>query len=99
MAGSRELQFLAETYNTMFEQSRRQQDKLSYEATHDELTGLYNRGVFDKMREVCDPASTALILVDVDFFKEVNDTHGHQVGDRVLKKVAEYLHAGFRSDD
>ena len=99
MAGSRELQFLAETYNAMFEQSRRQQDQLSYEATHDNLTGLYNRGVFEKMRETCDSGSIALMLIDVDRFKEINDAYGHDVGDRVLKKVAGLLQHGFRSDD
>ena len=41
----------------------------------------------------------ALILIDVDYFKSVNDTYGHAVGDRVLKRVAEILRHSFRSVD
>ena len=49
--------------------------------------------------ESADTEHLALILIDVDNFKSVNDTYGHAVGDRVLKRVAELLKASFRSVD
>ena len=49
--------------------------------------------------EDADTKHMALILIDVDYFKSVNDTYGHAVGDRVLKRVAEILRATFRSVD
>ncbi len=49
--------------------------------------------------ESTDTRHIALILVDVDYFKTVNDTYGHAMGDRVLKRVAEVLRSSFRSVD
>ena len=97
--GSTEMKYFARAYNEMYEQTRKEQESLSYEASHDALTGLCNRKMFDRVREECDPESTAMILVDVDYFKEVNDTYGHEMGDSVLKRVAGVLRAGFRSED
>ena len=51
------------------------------------------------MIESVDTKHMALILIDVDYFKTVNDTYGHAVGDRVLKRVAELLKTSFRSVD
>ena len=99
LTGASELRFLAKTYNSMVDQSRAHQEALSYEAEHDELTNLYNRGVFEKMREELPADSYTMILVDVDYFKEVNDTYGHDIGDRILRKVASMLQASFRSED
>ena len=99
LTGASELRFLAKTYNSMVDQSRAHQEALSYEAEHDELTDLYNRGVFEKMREELPANSYTMILVDVDYFKEVNDTYGHDIGDRILRKVASMLQASFRSED
>lgn len=72
----------------------------------DALTGLYNRGSFDAhlgqalARARLAPYRFTLIMVDLDHFKSVNDTHGHVGGDRVLKKVAEILsRLVFRSTD
>lgn len=74
------------------------EDSLKYEAEHDDLTGLWNRGAFDRIRE--DRRGTkAIMLVDIDFFKEVNDGYGHDVGDQVLKKLAWLLDHAFRSTD
>ena len=72
---------------------------LSDQATHDPLTGLYNRAGYEQLLAGLDISQTALLLVDADHFKAVNDTHGHEAGDRVLKKIADALYANFRPDD
>ena len=97
--GTTELQFLARTYNRMFEQTQKAQEKLSYEATHDPLTGLYNRSAYDDLRAKCARQNVALLLIDVDHFKTVNDTYGHDVGDKVLMRVADVLRSSFRGED
>jgi len=97
--GSYELRYLAKTYNRMFEKTRTHQEKLSYEATHDPLTSLYNRGVFEETRHNEEFESIAMLLFDIDRFKELNDTYGHEVGDKALKKAASALKNAFRSDD
>ena len=99
--GSKEMKFLARTYNSMFQEIQQSHEQLSYEASHDGLTGLYNRAVFEKNKESWgpEPENIALILVDVDHFKTMNDTYGHSVGDAVLVKVAKILSKSFRSED
>ncbi len=74
-------------------------------ANTDQLTGLYNRRCFDKQlsRFVARASDTghdlALILLDLDGFKPINDTHGHPTGDRVLKRVADIITNCVRSSD
>ncbi len=97
--GSEEMRFLALTYNEMYDEKEKQASELTYEATHDSLTGLYNRKIFESMKEIIDDQQAALILVDVDKFKTINDTYGHAVGDKVLTEVANHLRASFRSID
>lgn len=99
--GTSELQFLARTYNRMYDQNQRAQEKLSHEATHDALTGLYNRAAYDAMRQEASEHSlkVALLLADVDRFKCINDQYGHETGDKVLKNVADILASSFRGDD
>ena len=65
------------------------------------MTGLLNRGTFDSILNlyVKDENNFALILIDVDTFKSINDTYGHAVGDVILKKVADLLTVTFRSID
>ena len=97
--GAEELQFVTRTYNTILEENRAAREKLRHEASHDALTGLFNRGAYDLLMQSVDTSHIALIIVDVDYFKSVNDTYGHAVGDRVLKRVAEILRHSFRSVD
>ena len=97
--GSREMRFLADTYNGMFEQTRRDAEQLSYDASHDDLTDLYNRGVFERLRIEHDHGTAAMLLIDIDKFKTINDVYGHDTGDRALKKVAAMLRSSFRSED
>lgn len=97
--GAEELRFVARTYNTILQENREARERLSHEASHDALTGLFNRGAYDMLMESVDREHMALILVDVDYFKSINDTYGHAVGDRVLQRVAEILQKNFRSVD
>ena len=97
--GSKEFQFLAKTYNLMYEANREQKEHLAFEATHDPLTGIYNRSGYDFLLNNTDWDTSCLLLFDVDKFKEVNDTYGHETGDRILKKVATMIRESFRSQD
>lgn len=99
--GPKELRDLVKAYNLMHDANAASRVELAHEAEHDALTGLLNRGAFDKLKGYLEEAvePTALILLDVDNFKGVNDTYGHQVGDEALKKVAELLKENFRSND
>lgn len=96
---------------SMCERSRMQRElknKLRFaleNAAHDPLTGLYNRRYFERrLKEESAHARRhkrpfSLILVDLDHFKLVNDTYGHEDGDRVLRHVAEVLGTSLREDD
>ena len=99
VTGAYEMRFLAESYNEMFEDTKRHREELSYEATHDALTGLLNRKAYEQAMADLGQQNAALIIVDVDAFKQINDTHGHAIGDAVLKTVARVLSESFRSDD
>jgi diguanylate cyclase (GGDEF)-like protein len=73
--------------------SARLMEKLSYEATHDALTGLANRPYLShRIRETAKVSSSnAVLLLDLDKFKEVNDVLGHDLGDQLLIVIAERL--------
>jgi two-component system cell cycle response regulator len=74
-------------------------------AVTDQLTGLYNRRYFDRhLALMLDKAreqdrDMALMLIDMDFFKAVNDTHGHDIGDAVLREFANRLRRNIRGVD
>lgn len=74
---------------------------IKHQAEHDPLTDLLNRGSYDRVFELYEKEHRdfALILIDVDTFKTVNDTYGHAVGDKILKKVAWLLTIIFRTID
>lgn len=78
---------------------------LAHQATHDALTGIMNRpaaitGIQAAMnRAARTGASTAVLFLDLNDFKAVNDSHGHEVGDEVLRQVSARLSAGMRSGD
>jgi two-component system, cell cycle response regulator len=80
-------------------------DKLYKQATRDTLTGLSNRSYFqNELRKFISIGARynrpfSLMMLDVDFFKRINDTYGHDVGDNVLKTVATALMSHVRSHD
>ena len=98
--GSAELRYFARAYNVVFEERERRNEELRYKVEHDALTGLYNRGAYEKLLEEHGrEGDIALLWIDVDRFKGINDTYGHDIGDRVLQKVARLLSSGFRATD
>jgi two-component system cell cycle response regulator len=74
-------------------------------AAHDALTGMFNRRYFERrLREESAHARRhkrpfSLLMIDLDHFKLINDTYGHEDGDRVLVHMAEVIHGGIREDD
>ena len=72
---------------------------LSETATHDPLTGLFNRAGYEQRLKEIDVGAASLLLLDADLFKQINDNCGHDTGDRVLKKIADALKRCFRADD
>lgn len=97
--GAKEFRYLARAYNKMYDFYRCSLENLNYKASHDELTGAYNRAGYDLLLSGMDLSKTYMLLFDVDNFKEINDTYGHETGDMVLKKLVDVLRVNFRSDD
>ena len=84
---------------TMRERDRQLQMRLSLAARTDPLTGLLNRRAFDAgLRELLARFEPVIILFDIDHFKQINDVHGHETGDRVLIHIAEALRAEAPAD-
>ncbi|MDO4806052.1 MAG: diguanylate cyclase [Coriobacteriales bacterium] len=96
--GAQELRYLTAAYNDMYARNHDRAESLSYEANNDALTGVHNRGSFDKLLSQ-NKSSCALILVDIDYFKNFNDEWGHEMGDAILVEVAATLYASFKSTD
>lgn len=84
--------------------TQQQNELLEFHATHDSLTGVFNHLHFQETMidefVVCNErhSELGLLMFDIDFFKEVNDSYGHQVGDIVLKEFAELVQ-GLIPDD
>ena len=97
--GAYEIRFLAKTYNLMYHTHIANKEQLNFEATHDELTGLYNRRGYEFLIDNVDLETSALLLFDLDEFKSVNDTYGHDVGDKVLVRASDAIAKSFRNED
>ena len=97
--GANEFRYLAQAYNKMYSVYKSSIEHLNFKASHDELTGAYNRAGYELLLSGVDLKSTYMILFDVDHFKSVNDTCGHETGDKVLRKLVSVLKRNFRSDD
>lgn len=98
------LQFVSTQIATVIERQQ-MQVRLKYMAQHDQLTGLPNRGfLYDRLKAALSTARRergrlSLLYVDLDKFKQVNDTLGHGVGDLLLQAVAERLTQCVRESD
>jgi diguanylate cyclase len=105
LALARTLIRLVEQKDSLTVRLRTSADRLASQATTDELTGIGNRRAFDDaLRHLVDEAHRtghplSLVMVDVDFFKVINDTLGHAVGDTVLRQTAQVLRQSLRGDD
>ena len=110
-----ELQAARETENVKLEHLNRElahqilhvnslQDSLKEQAMRDHLTGLYNRRHFETclnaiLHEADADAPVAIAIIDLDFFKRVNDTYGHNFGDEVLIQFARLVESQLRGSD
>ncbi len=103
--GHTELRTISEAFNTTISALKERDRTLRRLADHDQLTGLVNRYRFTELleREATDRAwnggSSALLFIDLDQFKLVNDTLGHAAGDRLLAQVAQRIQSSVRDDD
>jgi diguanylate cyclase (GGDEF)-like protein/PAS domain S-box-containing protein len=99
----RPLHFIAQTQDVT--ERKRAQDELAHQALHDPLTGLPNRLLFLDRLEVAlarlgrRDGAVAVLFLDLDRFKLVNDSHGHEVGDQVLMEMAARLRGLLRPSD
>ncbi len=94
----------AYVYIKNIDEEKKQQIELQYKAERDLLTGLYNKGTTTKL--ICEQltynqrnAKGALLMIDIDNFKTINDSLGHTYGDAVLSELADKLKEVFRGDD
>ena len=102
---SKEIYLLTDAFNKMRKQIHQRQLALKHQALHDALTGLPNRILFKDRLDYAIRAmdrtqdKIAVFLLDLNRFKEVNDTLGHHVGDELLQLVAERLKEAIRKSD
>ncbi|MBG0563745.1 GGDEF domain-containing protein [Actinoplanes aureus] len=94
--------FVLTRFTFAVREQEKAQAQLAYQARHDPLTGLANRAVLTTELERVMPrrsAPVAVLYLDLDGFKQVNDSHGHEAGDLVLATVAQRLSAAVRDTD
>lgn len=103
--GEDELRRISRSFNNLLAIADKLLSEKDYLATHDPLTGLHNRRSFaaalaqEIERKRRSGGAMALILFDIDLFKRINDAHGHDTGDEVLKSVARLVEGAVRNVD
>jgi diguanylate cyclase (GGDEF)-like protein len=103
--GEEELSQLARAFDDMAGELQQREQKLQEQAISDPLTGLYNRRYLNEFlpRELArsgrSAVPVAVMLIDLDHFKRVNDSSGHEAGDIALRAVADLLRANVRGSD
>ena len=101
----RNLKMKSEELREQMIELQRSREALHIEATHDSLTGLANRRLFyDRLQQATRIAhryggKVGILFIDLDRFKDINDRHGHHVGDAVLTEVAKRLTTHIRDSD
>ncbi|MCG8652909.1 MAG: GGDEF domain-containing protein, partial [Pirellulales bacterium] len=97
METNEELQTRLDAAEQQLDKQTQQIESYLTEARTDGLTGLFNRRAFDQRLEEMfvgyrqGGRSFVLVLVDIDHFKSINDSYGHQIGDEVLQEIAKTL--------
>lgn len=103
--GIYEFEFLSDVIREAKQNEQEKQLEMSYQASHDELTGLINRREFERcVQAVLDglpkePAAHAILYLDLDQFKIINDTCGHHAGDALLQQLGGLLKGKLRQND
>jgi diguanylate cyclase (GGDEF)-like protein len=95
-AAQKNLSDAGQALKLRLEENLRLQEQLELQAFHDHLTGLFNRRhastvIPPVISSATEAAPVSLIIIDLDYFKQVNDRHGHDVGDKVLSTFARIL--------
>jgi diguanylate cyclase (GGDEF)-like protein len=91
--------------NDLFESINESVSMLYEVATHDEKTGLYNNKFFETLLDMeiekakRGQQKLSLIMIDIDFFKKINDTYGHMKADELLKQLADLIKKNVRKSD
>ncbi len=104
-SGGKELAHLTQTFNWMISERKQAEADLEFMATHDPLTKLYNRRSLTQMltdelfRAHRYKHALSVFMLDIDHFKPINDTYGHQDGDTVLCNFARVLENSIRKTD
>ncbi|MGN1083694.1 MAG: diguanylate cyclase domain-containing protein [Lachnospiraceae bacterium] len=82
-------------------EQKSREEWMQYKMEHDELTGTLNRTAFSRVTKLLEESVTpfALVLLDIDKFKSINDTYGHDVGDKVLSCLVSVLNEKMRTVD
>ena len=100
------LEEITHKYDEFIEKQEKELEDIKSKSYKDELTGLYNRKLLYNYIETTwikknrrENFSFALIFIDLDNFKPINDKFGHEKGDKVLQKVANILKENFRKSD
>ena len=99
--GSEELRHLALSYNKLYKNNAADRDELLSRAEKDPLTGLMNQRGYDALKQKLATYNgpLAVVVIDIDMFKHINDEFGHETGDRVIKKIARCIRHSFHPED
>lgn len=99
--GVYELQQMAWSYNESYSHNIEIQEELRLRAERDPMTGLLNQGNFGILKQRLENCATklGLMVIDVDYFKHINDAYGHEVGNQTLTKIASILEKNVGPDD
>lgn len=96
-----EFELVGETIHRIWKENRR----MAFLSNYDELTGIFNRrGLFNAIDHLAHLAQRngnmiGVLMIDIDHFKKINDALGHQIGDEILRDVAQTIQSGIRASD